>query len=102
VTVTATDSHGKATTEQFAWSIRDTATTMPNYIDNCGCGQGGLPDVSNLSNHAFSCANDPNSTSDLIYRQSIAPGTVISWGQSIGFWYGYTPNNGCQDVAKGW
>jgi hypothetical protein len=101
VTVTATDSKGASNSATITWSVRDTYTTMPNYIDQFGCACNGRPDVDQLSNHTFTCAYDPSGDGNHIYRQSIAPGTVIAWGQAVTYWYGKNDST-CAHVAKGW
>jgi hypothetical protein len=102
VTVTATDTHGKSTSRGITWTVRDTARTMPNYIGQFGCGGcGGLPDVNAISTPVFDCAYDPNGDDQLIWRQSVAPNTVILWGQSIEYWYGKNDTT-CPHVAQGW
>ncbi|HEX4017823.1 MAG TPA: protein kinase [Frankiaceae bacterium] len=102
VTVTATDTHGKSTSRVITWTVRDTARTMPNYIGQFGCGGcGGLPDVNAISTPVFDCAYDPNGTNQLIWRQSVAPGSVITWGQNIEYWYGKNDTS-CPHVAQGW
>ncbi len=102
VTVTATDTHGKSTSRSITWTVRDTARTMPNYIGNEGCGGcEGLPDVNAISTPLFDCAYDPNGDANHIWRQSVAPGAVILWGQRIEYWYGKNDTS-CAHVAKGW
>ncbi len=102
VTVTAVDSKGARTSGQFLWTVRDTHRLMPDYIGQFGCGGcGGLPDVAAITVPGFYCAYDPSGDGDHIYRQSIAPGSVIRWGQSATYWYGKN-DLACQRVAKGW
>ena len=101
VTVSATDSRGATSSRTINWSVRDAYTAMPNYIDQYGNASNGRPDVDALSNHVFDCAYDPNGTNQFIYRQSVAPGTVIAWGQTITYWYGKNDTS-CPHVAKGW
>jgi hypothetical protein len=102
VTVTATDSYGASTTGSFTWTVRDTHRLMPNYIDQYGCGGcGGLPDVAAVSTPIFDCAYSPGSDGNHIFRQSVAPGSVIAWGRSISYWYG-DPRPTCTTVPKGW
>ncbi len=102
VTVVATDTHGKSVSRSITWTVRDTARTMPNYIGQLGCGGcGGMPDVNAVSTPVFDCAYDPNGDANHIWRQSVAPGAVILWGQSIEYWYGKNDTS-CAHVAKGW
>jgi hypothetical protein len=102
VTVTAVDSKGARTSGQFLWTVRDTHRLMPDYIGQLGCGGcGGLPDVAAITVPGFFCAYDPSGDGDHIYRQSIAAGSVIRWGQSATYWYGKNDST-CQRVAKGW
>jgi hypothetical protein len=103
VVVTATDSHGSRTTRSLTWTVRDTHRTMPNYIGQYGCrGCGGLPDIADISHPDPRCAADPAGDQNLIWRQGVAPGAVILWGQPITYWYGPAPSGGCENVAKGW
>lgn len=102
VTVTAIDSKGARTSGQFLWTVRDTHRLMPDYIGQYGCaGCGGLPDVAAVTVPGFYCAYDPSGSGDRIFRQSIAPGAVIRWGQAATYWYGKNDPT-CQRVAKGW
>lgn len=104
VTVVAIDSHQARTSQTFRWTVVDNYRTMPNYIGKEGCaGCEGLPDVDAISTHVFDCAYDPTATatnSNYIYRQGVAPGGVIRWGQKVEYWYG-SPT--CiSHVPKGW
>ncbi len=101
VMVIATDGRGGSTTSSFTWTVRDTHLLMPNYIDRYGNGSDGLPNVAALSAQLFSCAFDPAGDDSRVFRQSVAPGTIIAWGQSITYWYGRNDPS-CQTVAKGW
>ncbi len=103
VTVTVDDRRGGRVSRSFTWTVRDTHRLMPNYIDKYGCaGCQGLPDVAHISDQRFSCAQVPGADGDLIYRQSVAPDTVIRWGQTIYYWYADDDPSVCQTVAKGW
>jgi hypothetical protein len=101
VTIRAQDARGATSSATISWTVRDTYTVMPNYIDDYGSAHGSVPDVNDLSRKIFACAYDPQGTDELIYRQSVAPGTLIPWGMSIEFWYGKNDTS-CDHVQKGW
>ncbi|MGY1773218.1 protein kinase domain-containing protein [Blastococcus sp. SYSU D00813] len=89
VTVTVTDAAGASTSRTVTWTVRDTHTTMPNYVNTYGCGRGcgenGNPDVADISAPGFFCT--VGSPPDTIAAQSVGPGTVIAWGQSVTYTY---------------
>lgn len=102
VVVTVQDSKGARTSRGFSWTVRDTHRTMPDYIDQFGCGGcGGLPDVAAISAPSFKTACG-STNPDLIYRQSVAANAVIAWGQAVTYWYGDADGVGCDNVSKGW
>jgi hypothetical protein len=89
VTVTATDPGGLTASRTVTWTVRDTHVPMPNYVGSYGCGRGcgesGNPDVAEISNPGFFCT--VGSPVDTIAAQSVAPGTVIAWGQTVTYTY---------------
>ncbi|MDX6286014.1 MAG: hypothetical protein QOG53_1499 [Frankiales bacterium] len=117
VTVTVTDGHA-TDSGSFTWTVRDTHTRMPNYVGKYGCGacsSDGLPDVDALFVHDFKCSpgTDTQYEHGTIWRQSIAPGTTIIWGQPATIWYyewpagsGHPSNEECLSsdsaVQRGW
>jgi hypothetical protein len=102
VTVVATDTREKSVSKSINWAVWDTALTMPNYFAQFGCGGcGGLPDVNAISNPTFACAYDPNGDGNHIWRQSVAPNSVIHWGDRIEYWYGKNDTT-CEHIASHW
>ena len=107
VSATVRDSKGLTARRSFTLTVRDTHTTMPNYIGTYGCGRGcgeAAPDVAAVTTPGFSCYADGGTAQarDTIWRQGLAPGSVLRWGASVKFWY-YTPDGtGCENVARGW
>ncbi|WP_409330410.1 protein kinase domain-containing protein [Trujillonella humicola] len=89
VTVTATDAGGLSTSRTVTWTVRDTHTTMPNYVNTFGCGRGcgenGNPDVAEISAPGFLCT--VGSPVDTIAAQSVGPGAVVAWGQPVTYTY---------------
>jgi actin-like ATPase involved in cell morphogenesis len=109
VNVVATDSKGAQTARQFSWTVRDTHRLMPNYIGTEGCGgcQGMLDIAAVTSPSGFSCVYDSGTTFTVgrIWRQSIAPNTIIAWGQSAAYWYWENPcgsGNTPANTPQGW
>jgi hypothetical protein len=100
VRVTARDSQGGTTSRSFTWTVRDTHRTMPNFI-----GTDGNPNPYAITNpgggKGFYCAYDPNGDGNHIWRQSVAPGQVIRWGQTVYYWYGRNDTS-CDHRPKGW
>ncbi|MGN6608712.1 MAG: protein kinase domain-containing protein [Jatrophihabitans sp.] len=107
VTVSASDTHHHTTTRRFTWTVRDTALSMPNYIGKDGCGPCSddrmAYDVSWISppKPDFGCAYDPAGDGNRIFRQSVAPGATIRWGQRLTYWYGKNDTT-CTHFATHW
>jgi hypothetical protein len=100
VSIKATDARGMSSTASITWTVRDTATTMFNYVGTYGCGnncapnpaEGGWPNLSALTTHdGFSCVVDPSRASRVV-AQTVPGGQVISWGQFVHYTYA---NNSC-------
>ncbi len=90
MTVTASDGRGGTDSATVTWTVRDTHTTMPNYVGTYGCGPScgeGNPDVADLSNPGFFCATGTGRPEDTIHAQSVGAGSVVQWGQSINYTY---------------
>ena len=101
-TVTVKVSDGKSSsTTTFGWTIRDTYTTLPNFVAGerpCGSDIRCLITLDGPWRKACGGA-----TEDL-WRQSVAPGSVVRWGVSVKIWFGLGAQDptGCEDVAQGW
>ncbi|MCU1589797.1 MAG: pknB 3 [Frankiales bacterium] len=109
VTATVRDSKGATGKRTFSITVHDTHTTMRNYIGKYGCnGDSGcsesVPNVAALTTPSFSCYADGNKTQaeGSIWRQSIAPGTVIRWGAAAKYWYYQSSGSNCENVPRGW
>jgi hypothetical protein len=104
VTVTVKDGKGGTAKRTFTFTIRDTHRLMPNYIGDYGAGTQGKPNLAAISVPNNDCSTTTSGTADgqLIWRQGVAPGTVIRYGQTINYWYGNDQNNCPNHLAQGW
>ncbi|MDO8363796.1 MAG: protein kinase [Actinomycetota bacterium] len=102
-TVSVKASDGTASvTKTFTWTVRDTHTTMPNWV--AGERPYQVTALISLEGGNFRSACDPSSSDQEIWRQSIAPGSVVRWGVTAKIWYGFNPDfpTACEEVAHGW
>jgi len=87
-TVSVKVSDGTTTTQgSFSWTVKDTHTVLPNFVAYATptCGRGVTCLIVLQGNH-FRTACEVNG--DLIWSQSLAPGTTIRWGATVAVWYG--------------
>ena len=104
------DGHKQSAAQTLTWTVRDTYTTMPNYIHKYGCGYGcgeGMVSIGNLltpANRDFRChigtaAQDPNwdGSGQQVYSQSVGAGSAIKWGGSspVRIYYYYQSTSSC-------
>ncbi len=100
-TVTVKVSDGtSSTTETFTWTVRDTYTTMPNWVNPGGAYKNASIWFSVTYGRLCDELSGPDP--DVIYRQSKAPGAVVQWGDTARLWYGFLAGESCENVSPGW
>ena len=103
VKVTVKDPKGLQASRTFTLTVRDTKGVMPNFIGGYGDGGGGKPNIASISTPNNDCSQNDGSVADgAIWRQGVAPGTVITYGQVISYWYRNDAATCTTAVAKGW
>ena len=103
VKVTVRDPKGLSASRTFTLTVRDTKGTMPNLIGDYGDGGAGKPNISSISAPSNDCSQTDGSVpNDTIWRQGVAPGSVITYGQSIKYWYRNDSVSCPNNVGKGW
>jgi hypothetical protein len=110
--VIATDTHNASSRARTVhWTVFDTMLPMPDYVGYFGDGTdpGFRPDIGKtFGTRHFDCVYQPSAASGSVWRQSINPGTPISWGGAIHIWwaepYHSDPGSGtpCVSVSRGY